>query len=139
MILLDTHVWLWSAEGDAHRVGRRARQLLSREEAAEGIRVSAVTVFEVAALHTLGRVRLATPLEQWLREALAVAGIRIAELSPSIAIDAGAIPRTSLADPIDRLLVATARRLQATFLTADARVLDFAARTGDVRVQNASR
>ena len=63
--------------------------------------------------------------------------MRIAELSPAIAIDAGHIPRAALADPLDRLLVATARRLDATFLTSDARILDYAASTRNVRVQDA--
>ena len=56
---------------------------------------------------------------------------------PSIAIDAGSIPRDALADPLDRLLVATARRLDATFLTGDRRILEYAASTGNVRVQDA--
>jgi PIN domain nuclease of toxin-antitoxin system len=63
--------------------------------------------------------------------------VRIAELSPAIAIDAGQIPRAALADPLDRLLVATARRLDATFLTSDARILEYATSTGNVRVQDA--
>jgi PIN domain nuclease of toxin-antitoxin system len=138
VVLLDTHVWLWSVEGDRRRVGRRTRQLLARAEAGEAIRVSPATIFEVAALHTMGRVRLARPLEEWIRESLQAAGSRIAELSPAIALDAGAIPRDALADPLDRLLVATARRLQATFLTSDARILGYAARTRDLRVQNAA-
>jgi PIN domain nuclease of toxin-antitoxin system len=138
MVLLDTHVWLWSVEGDARRVGRRTRQLLSRAESREAIRVSPATVFEVAALHTLGRLRLARPLEQWIRESLGAAGIRMADLSPAMALDAGAIPRGALADPLDRLLVATARALQATLLTSDTSILEYAANTRGVRVQNAS-
>lgn len=138
MVLLDTHVWLWSVEGDARRIGRRTRHLLSRAESKEGIRVSPATVFEVAALHTLGRLRLARPLEQWIRDSLDAAGIRMAELSPAMALDAGAIPRDALADPLDRLLVATARALEATFLTSDARILEYASTTRGVRAQNAS-
>jgi PIN domain nuclease of toxin-antitoxin system len=137
VLLLDTHVWLWSAAGDARRIGRRARHSLQRAEAREDIRISAVSLFELTALHTLGRIRLARPLEQWIGEALEAAGVRIAELSPAIAIDAGCIPRDALADPLDRLLVATARRLDATFLTSDARILAYAAATGNVQVQDA--
>ena len=99
--------------------------------------MSPATLFELTALHTLGRVRLARPPEQWIRESLEAAGVRIAELSPAIAIDAGHIPRTALPDPLDRLLVATARRLDATFLTSDARILDYASETGNVRVHDA--
>ena len=138
MVLLDTHVWLWSVEGDVRRIGRRTRQLLSRAESSDAIRVSPATVFEIAALHTRGRLRLARPLEQWIRESLDAAGIRMAELSPTMALDAGAIPREALADPLDRLLVATARALEATFLTSDARILEYAAKTRALRTQNAS-
>jgi PIN domain nuclease of toxin-antitoxin system len=137
VLLLDTHVWLWSVNGDARRIGRRTRQVLQRAEAREAIRISPASLFELTALHTLGRVRLSRPLEQWIGEALEVAGVRIAELSPSVAIDAGCIPRGALADPLDRLLVATARRLDATFLTADARILHYAAATRNVQVQDA--
>jgi PIN domain nuclease of toxin-antitoxin system len=48
------------------------------------------------------------------------------EFSPAIALDAGAIPRTALADPLDRLLVATARQNDATLVTCDERILDYA-------------
>jgi PIN domain nuclease of toxin-antitoxin system len=137
VLLLDTHVWLWSVDGDTRRIGRRTRQSLSRAESQEAIRISPASLFELTALHTLGRVRLARPAEQWIQEALEAAGVRIAELSPAVAIDAGHIPRSALADPLDRLLVATARRLDATLLTSDARILDYAAATGNVRVQDA--
>jgi PIN domain nuclease of toxin-antitoxin system len=137
MVLLDTHVWLWSAEGDTRRVGRRTRQLLARAGVGDSMRVSPVTLFEVAALHALGRVRLACPPEQWIRNALAGSGARIAELTPMIAVDAGQIGRTALADPLDRLLVATARQLGAVFLTADARILEYASATAALSVHDA--
>ena len=91
MLLLDTHVWIWAVDGNARRLGRRARRLLSRAESQDVVRVSTVTLFELTALHTLGRVRLTRTPEQWIRESLNVSGVRIAELTPAIAIDAGAI------------------------------------------------
>lgn len=139
MLLLDTHAWLWSVEAETRRIGRRARQLLSRAESQDAIRVSPVSLFEVAALHYAGRLRLPLPPEQWIRESLDVAAIRLAELSPAIAMDAGALPRESLPDPLDRLLVATARQLGATLLTADTRIVSYASTTGMVRVHDAGR
>ena len=138
MLLLDTHVWVWSVEGDARRIGRQARRLLAQFASRDALRVSPATLFEVTALHTAGRLDLARPLEQWIREALEVTSVRIATLSPAIAVDAGHIPRTSLADPLDRLLVATARQLDATLLTSDARILRYASETRSVRARNAS-
>ena len=59
-----------------------------------------------------------------------------AELTRGVAVDAGFIPRAALADPLDRLLVATARQLDATILTADSSVLAYAAQTHNVRVHD---
>ena len=47
MLLLDTHVWIWILAGDARRIGRRARALLTRAESRDAIRISPVTLFEV--------------------------------------------------------------------------------------------
>ena len=108
MLPLDTQTWVWTVEGDARRVGPRARRLIARAEAREEIRISPATMFEIVALHTAGRLRLSRLPDQWIRESLELRGVRLAELSVAVAIDAGYIPRRSLPDPLDRLLVATA-------------------------------
>jgi len=136
LVLLDTHAWIWSVEGDTRRVGRKAQALLERAEVQERIRVSPVSIFEIMALHTSGRLRLSRPAEGWVRDSVSAAGVRLAEVTPAIAIDAGAIPRTALADPLDRLLVATARQLDATFLTADQQILQYARDTRNVRAHD---
>ena len=138
MLLLDTHVWIWTLAGDA-RIGRRARSLLARAESRDAIRISPVTLFEVMALHTAGRLQLTRSPDEWIRQAMASAPVRIAELSPAIAIDAGRIPRDVLADPMDRLLVATAREMEATLLTGDARILQYGVRTRRLRTEDAGR
>ena len=135
MILLDTHAWI-CIEGDTQRVGRKAQALLAWAEARERIRVSPVSLFEIVALHTAGRLRLSRPAEGWIQDSLSAAGVRLAEVTPAVAIDAGAIPRTALADPVDRLLVATARQLDATLLTADQQILQYAGDTLNLRVHD---
>ena len=82
-------------------------------------------------------LRLTVPPERWIADALGVPGVRTAALSTDIAVDAGLIP--ALPDSIDRLLVSTARHLDATLLSADRRILQYAADTHQVRVQDASR
>lgn len=139
LLLLDTHVLVWTLEGDARRVGRRTRALLARAEAEDAIRVSPVSLFEVPALHTLGRIRLTRPPGEWLDEALTDGRVRVAELTRGMAIEAGGIPREALADPLDRLLVATARGLDATFLTSDQRILSYASTRSTLRVHDAKR
>jgi PIN domain nuclease of toxin-antitoxin system len=139
VLLFDTHAWIWTVEGDTRRVGARARRLIAQAESRDALRLSSASLFEIVALHTAGRLRLAQAPEQWLEESIERAGLRIAEVTRGVAIDAGFITRTVLADPIDRLLVATARLLEATLLTADAAILAYATRTRHVRVQDLGR
>ena len=139
MLLLDTHAWLWTVEGNARRVGRKALRLIAQAEAQGAARVSAASVFEIVALHAAGRVVLAQPPEQWIETSLERSGLRVAEVNREVAIDAGFIPRTALPDPLDRLLVATARQIDATLLSADAAILSYATRAASVRVHDLSR
>lgn len=139
MLLFDTHAWIWTVEADARRVGVRSRRLIAQAEARDALRLSTVSLFEIVALHTAGRLRLAHSPEQWLESSIERAGVRLAEVTRDVAIDAGLIPRTALADPLDRLLVATAHQLGATLLTGDATVLAYATRTKHVRVQDLGR
>ena len=138
MLLLDTHTWIWTVEGNPRRIGRQARRLLSRAQSDGNIHVSPVSCFEITALHASGRLRLTRSPAQWIRDALEVYGVRVAEMSVDVALDAGSITRAALADPLDRLLVVTARQLDATFLTSDTQILAYAAATGIVRVRDAS-
>jgi PIN domain nuclease of toxin-antitoxin system len=136
VLLLDTHAWIWIVEGDPRKVGGGSRRLVSRAEAREGVRVSPATLFEIVALHAAGRLRLSHPPEHWISHSLDRPGVRLAELTRGVAVDAGFIPRAAVPDPVDRFLVATARQLDATFLTGDAGLLAYAARTRNVRVYN---
>ncbi len=139
MLLLDTHAWIWIADGDERRVGRRSRTLIARGLARDALRVSAVSLFEIVALHVAGRLRFNRPVGRWIDDALATGGVRVAEFASEVAIDAGFIPRDALADPVDRFIAATTRHLDATLITADEALLKYAARTGNLRVQDLRR
>jgi PIN domain nuclease of toxin-antitoxin system len=139
VFLLDTHVWIWTLERPTGRIGRGTRRSIDRWAAQDTLRVSAVSVFEVSALHAAGRLRLSLPLEQWIHGALEPMGIRLAPLSLDAAVDAGTIGREVLPDPLDRLIIATARQMGAAVVTRDSKMLEYAESTGGVRALNAAR
>lgn len=138
MFLLDTHVWLWALEDERGRLGRRTRRLLDRWAEQDVLRVSALSVFEVVALQAAGRLQLSRGSEPWVQAALATPGTRVAPFTVDAAVDAGRIGVGHLPDPIDRMLVATARQMGATLVTRDRRILGYADETSAVRVHNAS-
>lgn len=124
-MLLDTHTWLWHSMGDAKRVAPRVRRDVDRAVTRGTVVVSAVSMFEVTALVASGRIRLATSAETWIRQSIDTGRLQVAEVTSSIAIEAGSIPAAALADPMDRLLVATARTLDIPIVTHDARILEY--------------
>ena len=139
-MLLDTHVWIWAVDGGA-KLGVKTRRRLARtspDAATAPPCVSTASIFEIVALHTAGRLQLTQPVERWVRESIDRGGLRVVDIDRDIAVDAGLIPASALADPIDRCLVATARAYDVPVVTRDRQVLDYAARTGLVRVIDAS-
>ena len=142
-MLLDTHVWIWAVDGGA-KLGPKTRRRLSmpssgRTRHAGPALISTASIFEVAALHTAGRLRFTQQVERWIRESVDRGGLRVVEIDRDVALDAGMIPASALADPIDRCLVATAREHQVPLVTADRRILGYARSTGLLRVIDASQ
>ena len=69
----------------------------------------------------------------WFAKLMAMPGIREAPLNATIAIDASYLPGAFHADPMDRLIVATARHLGMPIVTSDRKIIAYA-EAGHVRV-----
>ena len=121
--LLDTHVLVWWLN-DRRRLSAAQRDVVASADAGSPLLVSDISLWEVATLHSLGRIRLAIPLREWLEKATAPPLVRRQGISPAIAETVAALPDSFHRDPADRILVATARVLGATLLTQDRRIID---------------
>jgi PIN domain nuclease of toxin-antitoxin system len=126
-LLLDTHVWLWLV-ADSPDLSTAARNAIERAAAAGALRIAAISLWEIALLAARGRIVLGKSVGLWLDEALADPGPAIDPLSPRVAVEAWSLPEAFHRDPADRLIVATARVVNATLMTRDRRILDYAAR-----------
>lgn len=91
-----------------------------------GIYIAAISIWEVAMLATRGRINLSVPLSAWIKRALGAPGIILTELSPEIAMESCRLPGNVHGDPADRMIIATARLTNATVVTRDDRMLDYA-------------
>ncbi|MBM3496379.1 MAG: type II toxin-antitoxin system VapC family toxin [Armatimonadetes bacterium] len=118
--VLDTHVWFWWQMAP-YRISPNAARLLD-PEAGRDLVLPAICVWELAKLVEKGRITLAEPVGQWVGKALAMPGLRLAPLSPEVAVESTCLPGAFHADPADQMVVATARVLQAPLVTADARI-----------------
>ncbi len=73
--LLDTHVLLWW-HGDRGRLSREQRDVIAAAGADLPLEVSDISLWEVAMLYSLGRIRLTIPLREWLDKAVAAPLVR---------------------------------------------------------------
>lgn len=121
--LLDTHVLLYWLAGDP-RLSPAQRRAIDAAGEDRPLWISDISLWEIATLVSLGRLRLHLPLGEWLERAAAPPLVRRAGISPAVAAEVAALPDSFHRDPADRILVATARVLGATLLTQDGRILD---------------
>jgi PIN domain nuclease of toxin-antitoxin system len=126
-VLLDTHIWLWAVAGGP-QLSIETRGKISSALGRGVLRISAISLWEIALLAARGRIVLGKPAGLWLDEALANPGPAIEPLSPRIAVESCELPDPFHADPADRMIVATARVTNAALMTRDRRILDYAAR-----------
>jgi PIN domain nuclease of toxin-antitoxin system len=124
-LLLDTHVWIWVMEGRTDEVPSAVLEAVERAQADGRVWVSAISVWEVGMLEAKGRLTLSRGIREWVRRALGVPGVRLAELSPEVALDSSSLPGSVHGDPADRILIATARNLGATLVTRDRNIVGY--------------
>lgn len=131
MLVLDTHALIW-----AHIGIRIPKKLAKRIETAgrdNQLFISAITPWEIALGVRRGRIKIAGDVLEWIHDALDALSTVVAPLDPAIAVDAVDLAWDH-ADPSDRIIVATARRLGASLVTADTAILGFASSSKAVRV-----
>ncbi len=73
-----------------------------------------------------GKLALASPTLEWIHLSKRRSRIQDAPITAEIAVDSVSLPGSFHNDPADRLIVATARSLDAFLVTRDAAILTYA-------------
>jgi PIN domain nuclease of toxin-antitoxin system len=121
--LLDTHVLLFWLDRPGELTDAQ-RKILEGTSEDDPVLVADITLWEIATLVSLGRLRLRMPLRDWLEAATAPPLVRRMPITPAVAAEVAALPESFHRDPADRIIVASARVAGATLLTRDRRILD---------------
>jgi PIN domain nuclease of toxin-antitoxin system len=132
-LLLDTHIWLWYAEGNADRLPPKSVRKLDDALEGDGLRILSISVWEIGVQQAKGRIQLSAPLRDWVAQALSPAGISLVNLDADIAAESTLLPSELHGDPADRFLIAAARVRGFVLVTRDENIIKYG-EAGYVRV-----
>ncbi len=121
MIVLDTHAWVWWVSG-SKLLSVKARATIDLHMAERTVRVSSISVWEVAQLVERGRLELTMETDHWVARSESLPFLEFVPVDNRIALQSTSLPGAFHADPADRLIVATALALGATLVTKDKRL-----------------
>lgn len=122
-LLLDTCAIIYMAEKPA-RIGNAKRAIA--EAALEGkLYVSPISAWEIGKLAALGRIAASVNPIRFFRDFVSKSGADLAELSPEILVASSFLPGKPHKDPMDRILLATARDLNVELVTDDRAILAY--------------
>lgn len=124
MIVLDTHVWLWWLH-EPEKLSAQAQILIDQEQQPNRLRVSAISVWEIAVKVGLGKLGLPMKINQWYEQASTYPSLSIESVTPQDAIASTQLPGTFHKDPADRIIVALARRYNVPLITCDDKILAY--------------
>ena len=115
MVILDTHIWLWYVNENFDQI---PTQWLEQIRQADIVAVSAISCYEVALAYNKGRLAIHIPVQDWLTDSLAPAGIDLLPLTPEITVRAVNLSPIHK-DPFDRLIIATTLEYGAKLASVD--------------------
>jgi PIN domain nuclease of toxin-antitoxin system len=118
-LLLDTHIWLWSAL-EPHRISSRVAKELSDEK--NELWLSPISVWELTFLHRKGRAQTPHDIPAWVANSMKELRLTEAPLTIEVSLTISALD-FSHGDPADHFLAATAKVFDLTLVTADQNLL----------------
>ena len=120
-LLLDTHVWIWLSLEKQTSLSVKSKKAI---DLAAQKWISAISCWEHAKLVEKKRIGFSIPTLTWIRRSLNQFNIKVADLSPEIAVESS-VMRGFHSDPADQIIVATSRILGLPLVTSDKKILEF--------------
>lgn len=129
-LLLDTCALIFIANGD--RIESDARRQISQAAADGRLYVSPMSAWEIGVGVAKGRLSLPIAPLDFFQRFLERMEAQLSEVSPSILINSANLPGRPHKDPMDRILMASARVLDMVLVTRDGPILSYSSE-GHVR------
>ncbi|HTR24918.1 MAG TPA: type II toxin-antitoxin system VapC family toxin [Terriglobales bacterium] len=118
-LLLDTHIWIWSAIEPRRLSGRVLRALSNQQNE---LWLSPISVWELVMLTEKGRIELDEDVLPWTRRTMEELRLQEAPLTIEVALATSNL-NLPHSDPSDRLIAAATKVFDLTLVTADEKLI----------------
>ena len=120
MIILDTHIWIWLINQDS-KLPINIKSIINQNEI---LGLSQISCWEVSMLVSKNRLDLQIDINIWMKYATKYSKIKLLELSPEISILSNNLSTTFHQDPADRIITATAIKMNLPLATLDKNIIN---------------
>lgn len=125
MIVLDTHTLVWWVTGDS-TLSKKAKAAIEQEQDGGAIIISSISAWEIALLVERERLLLSMDVRSWLAIVSEIESVQFLPVDIDIALNSIELPGEFHKDPVDRMIVATARKLAVPLVTKDEKIRAYA-------------
>lgn len=122
-ILLDTCAVIFLASNNLSASALAELERADRDNI--DVFVSPITAWEISVLVSRGRLMLTKSVDSWFA-AIIASGIMLTEMNVETLVASSFLPGSTLRDPADRILAATARVYGYRLMTRDRPLLEYA-------------
>ncbi|MFZ1681178.1 MAG: type II toxin-antitoxin system VapC family toxin [Rhizobiaceae bacterium] len=130
-LLLDTCAIIWISQ-DEKLDPAAMEAIAAAESASRPIYISIMSAWEVGMLMSKGRLASSKPPLRWFNDFIENSSVVVQQLNVDVMIASSFLPTPVHNDPMDRILIATAREHELTIVTRDKAILAYGA-SGHVR------
>jgi len=121
-LFLDTHVLVWLVS-NPDKLSKAALGAITRaQKKGERLYVSSVSIWEIAMLIVAKRLVLTIDTQKWLETLESLPSFSFVPVGNAIAKASVFLDDFPHRDPADRMIVASARDLEATLVTSDQKI-----------------
>jgi PIN domain nuclease of toxin-antitoxin system len=139
-LLLDTHILLWLASGD-EQLNQSSIDIIEKAAQRQELRLSVISLWEIGYLIKKGRINLSNDIKTYWQQTLKRLFAQDLAINADDIVQYHKLPENFHGDPGDRFLVSQAITRRMRLMTADTKIIPFAAQLAPAKIlaANASR
>ena len=123
-LILDTHILIWYIEGI--NLSEPQVELIDKMREKSSLYISAISIWEIALLVSKERIALSIDIDEWIQRVASITGLNLMDLSIPILTQSCTLLNYEHKDPADRMIIASARSINAHLITLDQKIIDYA-------------